>query len=250
MENTGKRFLVRYKLFGLVAALTMLLLAVAPTFAQSQSEGDEACVKGLIVRATGTLETLDTSTYGYGNYAITDRDSGCRYALENAGVNLGDYVGQTVAIKGAAPGRGDYGRDAGEPTLIFVDSVERVGQTIYGTSGPDSLLGTFGDDAIYGFGGGDRIEAAAGGDLVRGGTGGDLLIGGSGDDLLIGGPGDDAVYGSGGSDAVYGSGGNDLLNTAGDGVADRVVGGSGGDRCVVGREDLPYTSGCEAVVVR
>jgi hypothetical protein len=40
------------------------------------------------------------------------------------------------------------------------------------------------------------------------------------------------------------------LYSAGDATADLVSGGAGSDLCVVGPEDLPYTSGCEVLYVQ
>jgi hypothetical protein len=66
---------------------------------------------------------------------------------------------------------------------------------------------------------------------------------GPGDDLIRGcfGNGDDAIYGGLSSDAIYGDDGDDCLYAAG---------GGGSDPCVVGPEDLAYTSGCEVLYVQ
>jgi hypothetical protein len=50
-----------------------------------------------------------------------------------------------------------------------------------------------------------------------------------------------AIYGGLGSDAIYGDDGDDYLYAAG---------GDGSDPCVVGPEDLAYTSGCEVLYVQ
>jgi Ca2+-binding RTX toxin-like protein len=75
---------------------------------------------------------------------------------------------------------------------------------------------------------------------------------GPGNDLIRGGFGNgaDALYGGPGSDAVYGDDGDDYLYAAGEGIADLVSGGPGSALCVVGPEDLPYTSGCEVLYVQ
>jgi Ca2+-binding RTX toxin-like protein len=62
--------------------------------------------------------------------------------------------------------------------------------------------------------------------------------------------GGDALHGGPGSDAAHGDAGDDYLYSAGDSVADLVSGGAGSDLCVVAREDVPYTSGCEALRVQ
>jgi Ca2+-binding RTX toxin-like protein len=96
----------------------------------------------------------------------------------------------------------------------------------------------------------DRLFGEHGPDLIKGLGGHDLIYGGYGDDLVRGGALDDALYGGPGSDAVYGDEYDDYLYSAGDATADLVSGGAGSDLCVVGPEDLPYTSGCEALYVR
>ncbi|QIN77650.1 hypothetical protein GBA65_03040 [Rubrobacter marinus] len=160
-----------------------------------------------------------------------------------------------------------------------------AGRRIVGTPGDDRLRGENGPDLIEGLDGHDELSGAYGDDLAYGGTGDDLvyggflvfggpdddaLYGGPGDDALYGlsledlahggpgddlvrggfGDGDDALYGGPGSDAVYGDGGDDYLYAADDASADLVSGGAGSDLCVVGTEDLPHTSGCEALRTR
>lgn len=171
---------------------------------------------------------------------------------------------------------------------VFSASVsfsQQPGLYIVGTPRDDRLLGENGPDLILGLGGHDAISGAYGDDLVYGGPGDDLiyggflvyggsdddaLYGGSGDDalyglslhdLIYGGPGDDlirggfgngddALYGDLGSDAVHGDDGDDYLYSADDATADLVSGGAGSDLCIVGPEDLPYTSGCDVLYVR
>jgi Ca2+-binding RTX toxin-like protein len=53
-----------------------------------------------------------------------------------------------------------------------------------------------------------------------------------------------------GDDAIYGDDGDDYLYAADDGIADLLSGGGGSDLCVVGPEDLAYTSGCEVSYVQ
>jgi Ca2+-binding RTX toxin-like protein len=162
---------------------------------------------------------------------------------------------------------------------------QEAGRYIVGTSGDDRLLGANGPDLILGLGGNDALAGAYGDDALYGGYGDDLiyggflvyggsdndaLYGGYGDDALYGlslddliyggygddlirggfGDGDDALYGGLGSDAIYGDDGDDYLYSAGDDTADLVSGGAGDDLCIVGPEDLLYTSGCEALYVQ
>lgn len=71
------------------------------------------------------------------------------------------------------------------------------GQTILGTSGPDTLKGGAGADSIDGGDGNDSINGAGGGDTIVGGAGDDTLQGGHGGDVLTGGAGNDVFLMSG-----------------------------------------------------
>jgi Ca2+-binding RTX toxin-like protein len=173
-------------------------------------------------------------------------------------------------------------------TTLSADVSFQEGRYIVGTPGDDRLLGENGPDLIEGLGGHDAISGAYGDDLVYGGPGddliyggflvyggpdddalyggdghdaiyglslSDLIYGGYGDDLILGGALDDALYGGPGSDAIYGDdlpaeAFDDYLYSAGDGTADLVSGGAGSDLCIVGPEDVPYTSGCEVLYVQ
>ncbi|MBP7528661.1 MAG: hypothetical protein KA801_12085 [Syntrophorhabdaceae bacterium] len=128
--------------------------------------------------------------------------------------------------------------------------------TLYDSSGNDSIVGgggndqilanNGGDDWLKGGSGNDAIVAGSGRDILEGGTGADLLFGGTDDDrlfaedmgemsdlveagetavgitgqgdLLSGGEGNDFLYGSDRNDALLGGAGSDLL-----------VGGGGDD---------------------
>jgi len=100
--------------------------------------------------------------------------------------------------------------------------------TIYGTSGNDSLDGGAGNDTLYGYGGNDVLHGGTGDDVIytnsgdsstlygddgndtlNAGWGGDTLYGGNGNDLLNGGSGDDVLDGGAGGNFVTGGNGND-----------------------------------------
>lgn len=143
------------------------------------------------------------------------------------------------------------------------DLIEGLGghDAISGAYGDDLIYGGPGDDLIYGgflvYGGpdDDALYGGSGDDLIAGLSLSDLIYGGYGDDLIRGGALDDALYGGPGSDAIYGDdlpfeAFDDYLYSAGDGIADLVSGGAGSDLCIVGPEDLPYTSGCEVLYVQ
>lgn len=113
-------------LAAVVGMLALAALNAAPALAQSAGaeqygENGEACVKGLLVRATGTLQKPDATSYGYGTHAITDQASGCRYALQSEQVDLASYVGEKVEVTGTTA-RG-YPVDGG-PVLLNVSKVE------------------------------------------------------------------------------------------------------------------------------
>jgi len=126
--------------------------------------------------------------------------------------------------------------------------------TLYDSTGNDSIVGgggndqilaeNGGDDWLKGGSGNDGIVAGSGHDILEGGTGADLLFGGTDDDrlfaedmgemsdlveagetavgitgqgdLLSGGEGNDFLYGSDRNDALFGGAGSDLLVGGGD----------------------------------
>lgn len=122
--------------------------------------------------------------------------------------------------------------------------------TIYGTTGANTLKGYGGNDKLYGRSGSDRLKGGSGNDSLYGGNGDDILEGESGNDYLSGGDGRDSLNGNGGNDRLfggssrdtligesgndylYGETGNDTLN--GGAGADRLDGGAGDDRLTSG----------------
>ena len=54
----------------------------------------------LSVRAYGTLEMQGHTTYQYGTHILTDVTGNTTYALFSEEINLDDYIGKTVSIKG------------------------------------------------------------------------------------------------------------------------------------------------------
>ncbi len=122
----------------------------------------------------------------------------------------------------------------GDDTVVVAPGT-RLGVTIFGGPGNDTLVGGAGDDALHGETGDDRIVAGAGDDRVWGGRGRDYIDGGDGDDVLRGGRGNDTVYGLDGDDVIDGGAGNDYLEGGrGD---DTIDGGSGPDTASGGPGD-------------
>lgn len=119
----------------LLAAMTVVMAVSArPAAAQSGEEqyGTEK-PSGLMIEATGTLERLDPATYGYGEYLISDEESGQRYALDDGGQGLLEpYVGQRVTVTGSEPAAGAAPTD---PRLLNVLQVEPAGEA---PEGPDN----------------------------------------------------------------------------------------------------------------
>lgn len=149
--------------------------------------------------------------------------------------------------------------------------------TISGSNGNETLSGASGDDHVSGHGGNDVLEGGAGNDCLDGGEGNDALQGGAGNDILIGGTGRDTVSGGAGNDVIRaeadgdddvfeGGEGCDTLDYASseegitvdftNGTAsgcdigndtisgfETVVGGSGDDHFIVGRQPVVLEGG-------
>ena len=176
-------------------------------------------------------------------------------------VPFGDFTGGATAPKGAKSALvyvylsrtnglgGSLSIDVDDLTFapVGVPLCRGFAATMFGTSGPDTLVGTpsadvivglNGDDTIYGKGGVDIICGGPGKDTLYGGGGGDYLDGGDDDDVLRGGPGKDVLIGGVGSDRLYGGSGDDLL-----------AGGRGYDFCYPGHDDDPSERQCDSPII-
>ncbi len=106
--------------------------------------------------------------------------------------------------------------DAYQFNSTFGYSVNFLGQTKNGDSGPNTISGDIGNDVLNGLAHDDQIYGGDGWDRLIGGTGNDSLDGGSGDDTLIGGAGDDTYVVDSTSDTVTenSSEGTDLIQSS------------------------------------
>ncbi|GEO13121.1 calcium-binding protein [Microvirga aerophila] len=163
----------------------------------------------------------------------------------------GEALGDSLSgIEGIVGSKGNDG-------LIGDDNVNILngGGTSGGTDGgDDTLKGAGGNDALNGEGGDDRLDGGAHNDTLIGGKGNDVLDGGAGADELNGGAGDDTyiIDANDVPSAEAAGGGHDTVETrhsmtlqdnfedltgigavgltlTGNGVANTVVGTSGGD---------------------
>lgn len=118
-------------------------------------------------------------------------------------------------------------------------SAGRVGGTVFGNAGNDTLIGGseaerfeggFGADTLAGNGGRDVLIGNAGGDRLDGGAGDDVLDGGSGDDQLAPGRGNNVVTGGEGADTLVLSGARMSYRVLVSGDAMYLVGDEGAHR--------------------
>lgn len=112
----------------LVAAFVALgVVWAGPAAAQSPDQyGSGDMPSGLMVEVTGDLQRLDPDTYGYGEYQITDEETGELYALDDGDEGLLEpYVGQRVTVTGTEPAAGEPPQD---PRLLNVIQVEPAGE--------------------------------------------------------------------------------------------------------------------------
>ena len=78
--------------------------------------------------------------------------------------------------------------------LIRSDTVEVMGDRLYGSEGNDRIVSGDEYGEVYARGGDDRIEMGGGEDHAEGGEGADVIVGGGGHDYLFGQGGDDILY--------------------------------------------------------
>jgi Ca2+-binding RTX toxin-like protein len=100
-------------------------------------------------------------------------------------------------------------------------TVTKIGSTVFGTPGADSVAGGgddsqivyggAGNDTINGTGESDIIFAGSGNDTVKGNNDSDTIYGGSGNDTINGNNGNDVIIGGFGADALTGGAGNDTF---------------------------------------
>ncbi len=142
---------------------------------------------------------------------------------------------------------GSASRSGGTDTLISIRDVETEGgsDTVWGTTGynsiktgggADTVLTLGGDDfvdsgsghdVVVGYGGNETIIAGTGNDHVSAYAGDDTIDGGWGNDEIDGGEGDDTIDGGWGKDELDGGEGDDTID--GGAKADLIIGGAGYD---------------------
>ncbi|MBL3529368.1 MAG: cadherin-like domain-containing protein, partial [gamma proteobacterium endosymbiont of Lamellibrachia anaximandri] len=206
----------------------------------------DASVESITLSGLPSGASLSAGTdNGDGSWALTEGQLDGLHLLVSDGVDI-DFDLQA---------RVDFAQNGQTQTVTIrenVDVINADGDTIYGTSGNDSigvdshsrdshsshhshdsqgadeaLVATVGDDQIAAGGGNDRVKAGDGDDVVFGEAGNDDLKGGKGADQLFGGEGNDKLKGEDGSDILKGGAGDDELKGGkGD---DQLYGGAGDD---------------------
>jgi len=151
-----------------------------------------------------------------------------------------DIFGYSVATAGDRVVVGAQGIPSGDsPGSAYVFE-DRLGCTVTGTDGDDTLRGGPGD-VVCGGDGNDRLSGGdgtqifhggAGDDTIRGESDQDQLFGDDGNDILRGGSNTDELSGGAGDDRLFGDSGTDTLDGGAD--TDRLDGGSGRDTCSTG----------------
>lgn len=126
------------------------------------------------------------------------------YTVDQAGLQIVDDGGTLDTLKSYVDVVVPYGIEvttlAGAVGLAAIGS--RLGETVFGAAGNDSISGEGGDDTLFG---------GMGDDVVSGGRGGDFLSGDAGNDLVRGGDGNDVMALFSGADTVKGGTGTDLI---------------------------------------
>ena len=117
--------------------------------------------------------------------------------------------------------------DTGPPAPPVIRGTTR-NDTLYGTSGDDSMFGRRGNDKLFGKAGDDYVDGDAGNDQLHGEAGDDVLAGRGGNDIIYGGAGNDRITGDRGRDRIFGGPGNDTI--FGNYDSDTIDGGPGNDR--------------------
>lgn len=155
--------------------------------------------------------------FGVGHYYLKN-DTGTS--------NFNRYWTQTFGFGGRP---GDYEAETNSPPPPPNPAV------IEGTSAGDVLNGTGANETLRGLAGDDTIKGANGNDKLDGGRGKDKLLGGAGNDKLFGFESNDTLKGGDGNDILVGVNPNASNTLIGRGEKDLLIGNSGADRFVLGR---------------
>ncbi|MGE5518197.1 MAG: tandem-95 repeat protein [Bacteroidota bacterium] len=197
---------------------------------------------------------------GNGNFTFTAKDAnwnGSDSFTVQVSDGHGGTVNQTVNITVTPTGDASVTVDLGATTVgtntdqdhddlaghANNTSLFQLNDTLYGTSGSDTLSGQLtGHDTLYGAAGNDKLTGADGDDLIYGGSGNDVIKGNSwdgavDDDTLYGGSGNDTISGGYGHDTLYGGTGNDVISDSSPDFATTAVGGAGNDTITTGDSD-------------
>lgn len=168
-----------------LAAMSMLLLPVAPASAEVEPEFEFGVLTVTGDRASETIavECVDGAVH-VNDSAPGDRRVRCE---------------RVAAILVRAGGGDDRVELAGVRPADFEALLE---VTVYGQAGDDTLIGSQLADLLLGGSGADELRGEGGDDSLRGGPGDDRLRGGAGNDQLRGDQGDDACVGGPGADAM------------------------------------------------
>lgn len=241
-------------------------------YPQSDVWASDDKVKFTFEKAADGVGTLIIS-YGSGDTIVIRN-----FKSGDLGLVLGEYTDSTSTPTNAPnfitgdqkPTEIDplsYEYDSWGNVLVQPDSSEpNRADTLYDTSGNDSISGLGGNDTIYStHGGDDTLSGDNGDDYIYGGSAQNLVIGGAGSDILSGGGGDDLLFGQDqvsladlyagnessaqtidrnwvdggqGKDTIVGGNGGDVLLGGDD--DDTVIGGTGNDLIITDKSGYAY----------
>jgi len=143
-------------------------------------------------------------------------NSGEEGTLESPYAEIATVVGQDDGLSDPS---GEFYEIASHNSGLTYAGVGQLGaaaasplvETVFGTSGADSLTAAAEGQRLRGDAGDDLLVGGAGIDLLYGEAGSDTLQGGDGDEQLDGGAGDDSLAGGSGADVIRGGAGNDVV---------------------------------------
>lgn len=172
------------------------LLATAP----DDLDGDQLTIRITEVPADGEILNGGTAV-AVGTELTIAEFQGLRYRPD------GDGVEETMTLRYEVSDGTNM--TAG---IVTIGTVVGAPVSIQGGAEPESIFGTSGSDTLDGGGETDQVVGGAGDDSMSGGAGTDRLLGGAGNDTLDGGAGDDSLAGNDGNDVIVASLGNDVIN--------------------------------------
>lgn len=208
----------RYSFANTVLTVDRSTTTTTDSLAIKVSAGYEGAIGTISVGSVGHLDSLTFTNVN--NLFLSSRNAMQDLDLHiKGGAYLTLFSGaghDTIDVVSGATGKQSasyfIASGAGDDVVTFSGYSSRMGITIDGGDGHDTVsVSSNANATLLGGNGNDTLSGGGGSDYIAGGNGDDILHGGSGKDTLDGGSGNDILYGDLGFDTLIGGLGADTF---------------------------------------